>query len=86
MPMKTVGNRLNRVPLGHVEVIVEPQNTHALNTPGHPQRYPAFMANAAGLLCRALETFFIKARNPSEKLAIKMIDRYKMDISFWAKK
>ena len=29
MPMKTVGNRLNRVPLDHVGVIVEPQNTHA---------------------------------------------------------
>ena len=41
-------------------------------TPGctQSQRYPASKANAAGLLCRALEIFFLlKARSSSEKPA-----------------
>jgi len=41
-------------------------------TPGcaQSQRYPASKANAAGLLCRAMEKFFLlKARNSSEKPA-----------------
>ena len=56
--MKTVDNRANVPPLDHVGVINETakltrEETHL----GYPQRYPALMANAAGLLRRVLETF-----------------------------
>ena len=58
MPMKTDNNRTNVPPLDHVGVINETtvltrEETHL----GYPQHYPALMANAAGLLCRVLETF-----------------------------
>jgi len=58
MPMRTVDNRTNAPPLDHVGVINETakltcEETHL----GYPQRYPALMANAAGMLCGVLETF-----------------------------
>ena len=57
MPMITVDNRTNKAPLCHVGVIVEPQSSHVKTHLGYPQHYPASMVNAAGVLCRALETF-----------------------------
>ena len=58
MPMKTVDNRTNAPPLDHVGVMNETAElTREETRLGYPQRYPALMANAAGLLCRVLETF-----------------------------
>ena len=61
-------------------------------TPGcaQSQRYPASKANAAGLLCRALEKFFLlKARNSSEKPACSKWKNRQIIVahhpSFWRK-
>ena len=56
--MKTVDNRTNAPPLDDVGVMSETAElTREETCLGYPQRYPALMANAAGLLRRVLETF-----------------------------
>ena len=60
MPMKTVDNRTNIPPLDHGEVINETaklacEERHTWGTPSVIQH--SWLANAAGLLRRVLETF-----------------------------
>ena len=91
MPVKTVVNWSNWEPLCHVGVMSKTTKlTCKKITPGceQSQRYPTFMANVAGLLCRALEKFFLFwARNPSKKLAAKMkVYICKAHIYFWVEK
>ena len=59
MPMKTVDNRTNAPLLDHDHVGVINETAKLACEERHTwgtQRYPALMANAAGLLRRVLET------------------------------
>ena len=78
MPMITVDNRTNEAPLCHVGVIVEPQSSHVKTHLGYPQRYPASMVNAAGVLYGALETFFVflKLELPPKNQLVDMKEIY----------